>query len=468
MIEQKIRELFKDPVQGWTDALNLLAAEFGARGGEVGMINKDGRPQILASCGSIEKITTNQSVWDFYCGCWGQKELVGECKTVVFEAPEPVACAAFNHSETDTLGIVLWGSFKSQFKDLSLACTFLRLLEYSIYNEKITDVDMSDVESGAKVFPSGYVVGRSLATTLLYRELQSLSQGDFPVTITGETGVGKEHIAQLLHLWSNRAGGAFIPVNCVAIPSELWEAEMFGVGKGVATGVYERDGYFQRANGGTLFLDEVSELPLPVQTKLLRVLQDQIVPRVGGAQIPVNIRVIAASNTDLSKRIEDGSFRVDLYYRIASVLLRVPPLRERREDILLLLQHFLRSFSRDAKKFIPGFSLQAFELLNEYAWPGNVRELEHEIRRLVYVCPEGQMISSKMLSERIILSNKGHFNIEGGDENCLNLNYHIKKLEQELIIRALTKALGNRTQAAKLLGITRPGLALKMERLGIK
>jgi transcriptional regulator with PAS, ATPase and Fis domain len=240
---------------------------------------------------------------------------------------------------------------------------------------------------------------------------------------------------------------------------------MFGVVRGAATGVIEREGYFQQAHGGTLFLDEVGELSLPFQAKLLRVLQDHIVPRVGGSHVSVDVRVVTATNNDLSKRIEEKSFRADLYYRIASIVLRVPSLRERKEDLSLLFHHFLRVHCEEAGKKAAGITLGAFELLSSYNWPGNVRELEHEVRRLIYLCPDGQLITPSLLPERIANTVLG--NAMDNDAPNLNLESRLEELERQLILRALGLTKWNVTRTAKTLGVTRPGLMMKMERLGI-
>jgi transcriptional regulator with PAS, ATPase and Fis domain len=351
---------------------------------------------------------------------------------------------------------------------LTLISVFPHMLEDQIFRGDEPDHQANTDSRTHHVFPAGYVEGCSPSTGLLHREVESFSKGSFPVLILGETGVGKEHTAQLLHLWSERSESPFVAVNCMAIPHDLWESEMFGIGKGIATGVQEREGYFLQAQGGTIFLDEIGELPLALQAKLLRVLQDQIVPRVGGAQVQVNVRVIAATNIDLLGRVDEGSFRADLYYRISGVLLRVPPLREHSEDIPDLVQHFLEKHTEEARKTVHGLTLEVWDLLCEYAWPGNVRELENEICRLVYLCPEGQMIDATLLPGRIRQDNLITSQAGSDFANSMNLNFRLSELEARLIHQALTKAMGNRTLAAKLLGTTRNGLAMKMARLGIQ
>ena len=315
-------------------------------------------------------------------------------------------------------------------------------------------------------FPEGYVPGSSPAIASLYAQMTPLVQGDLPVLVLGETGVGKECVARILHLSSARRAGPFVAINCAAIPADLLESELFGIGKGVATGVAERAGRFQMAEGGTLFLDEIGEMPPPLQTKLLRALQQKEVQPVGGAPTAVDIRVVAATNSDLQRRMEDGTFRRDLYYRVAGYALRVPPLRERREDLPALVEAFVRAFCRETGKRVRGITVRTLRALQEYDWPGNVRELEHEVRRLVSLCPEGQPFESGMLSPHILAPPAA----APAEEPSLGLSLeaHVERLERRLIREALERSGGNRSEAARLLGISRNGLALKMERLGIE
>jgi transcriptional regulator with PAS, ATPase and Fis domain len=312
------------------------------------------------------------------------------------------------------------------------------------------------------VFPAGYVPGHSAAMRALYAQIASLAATDLPVLLLGETGVGKEQLAHVLHASSARGRGPFVAVNCAAIPADLLEAEMFGIGRGVATGVTERAGKFQLAHRGTLFLDEIGDMAPVLQAKLLRALQGREVQPVGGATVAVDVRVITATNSDLDLDIEAGRFRRDLYYRVAGVELRVPPLRERREDIPDLVAALLAACARESGRPVPPVTAGALQALTAYAWPGNVRELEHELRRLTYVGRYGQAIDGPMLSERILAS--------GPDEPpaALTLEAHVDRLERRLIRTALVRAAGKRALAARMLGISRNGLAMKMERLGLR
>jgi transcriptional regulator with PAS, ATPase and Fis domain len=298
----------------------------------------------------------------------------------------------------------------------------------------------------------------------LYGQMRALLRGDVPVLFLGETGVGKEQLAQALHASSARGQGPFVAVNCAAIPADLLEAEMFGIGKGVATGVRERPGMFQLARGGTLFLDEIADMPFALQAKLLRALQGREIQPVGAAPVRVDVRVMTATNSDLDEKIEQGRFRSDLYYRVAGFVLRVPSLRERREDIPGLVQALLATFAGEAGLAAPAITLEARRALADYAWPGNVRELEHEVRRIAYLCRDGQAADARVLSERIILSRQGEAD---APPSSLRLDDNVDHLERHLIRAALLRAGGKRSTSARLLGISRNGLAMKMKRLGL-
>lgn len=310
--------------------------------------------------------------------------------------------------------------------------------------------------------------------TLLHKEIFGLSDSDLPVLIVGETGVGKEHYARLVHAWSRRRESPFVAVNCAAIPAELLEVEMFGIGRGIATGVSERAGYFQLAKEGTLFLDEIAELSLPLQAKMLRALEEREIHRVGGTTVEINVRFVAATNNQLRQAVSEGRFRADLYYRLAGAEVYIPPLRSREEDFDLLMRHFMDTAAREACKSIQGITLEAVELLRSYSWPGNVRELQHEVRRLVYLCPAGAVIDASMLPQRIISADKTltrtpqpEMRTASRVVRSLTISDHVEELEGRLIRLALTQTRGNQTRAALLLGISRNGLAIKMQRLGI-
>ncbi|MFV2072089.1 MAG: sigma 54-interacting transcriptional regulator [Thermoanaerobaculales bacterium] len=319
------------------------------------------------------------------------------------------------------------------------------------------------------VFPSHHVVGRSPAARRLYQQIGSLLFGDGPILISGETGVGKEHVAHIFHASSDRRNGPLQVVNCAAIPADLLEAELFGIEAGVATGVSLRAGKFQLAHRGILFFDEIGEMALPLQAKLLRALQEgQVHPLGAQAPVEVDVRVLAVTNSDLEEKMQRDAFRRDLFYRIAGCEVRVPPLRDRREDIPALVRHFLERFSTEMGKRISGVSLRALDVLQQAAWPGNVREFEHEMRRLVSVCPIETTIEGSMISKRVAVGVENDSHEDGPEEDNLDLKHRLRELERGLIDRALDLSGGNVAEAARRLNTTRNGLVMKMQRLGVK
>jgi transcriptional regulator with PAS, ATPase and Fis domain len=298
-----------------------------------------------------------------------------------------------------------------------------------------------------------------------------LARSDLSVLLTGETGTGKEMFARLIHDSSSRAAGPFIAINCAAIPAELLEYELFGIGGRVATGVDAREGFFVQAHGGTLFLDEIGDLPERLQPKLLRALQEREVLAVGGsAPRKVDVRAVAASNRDLERLVKEGLFRADLFYRLRGIELRLPPLRERREDLPALLLAFAARAAAKYGKRVRGVSRRALSTLLSHDWPGNVRELESLIERAVLLCPDGGTLQREHLG--IVETDHAEpiqtalpVALPGPEEETLQAQ--VDAVEREAILRALAAAKGNKSKAARLLGITRNGLALKMERLRI-
>lgn len=288
------------------------------------------------------------------------------------------------------------------------------------------------------------------------------------VLIQGETGTGKELLARLIHSLSPRADYPFIAVNCAAIPETLIESELFGHEKGAFTGaVQRRIGRFEQADGGTLFLDEIGELSLPVQVKLLRFLQEREFQRVGGERtLKADVRIVSATHQDLEARIKEGSFREDLFYRINVVTMKIPPLRERREDIPVLIDHFVKRFARDNRKKIDGVSREARDLLIRYDYPGNVRELENIIERAIVIC-RGSLLTLDDLPFQEALCASGT-ETEGEESREGSLQYALETLERQMISDALEKAGFNQSQAAKLLGLSERMLRYKLKKYGLK
>ena len=294
----------------------------------------------------------------------------------------------------------------------------------------------------------------------------ALSQAS--VLISGESGTGKELIARAIHYNSRRAKGPFIKVNCAALPESLLESELFGHEKGAFTGAQTlRQGLFERANEGTLLLDEIGEMPLVLQAKLLRILQEREFERIGGHQtIKVDIRIIGATNRDLQAMVKEGTFREDLFYRLNVIHLILPPLRDRREDISLLANHFLQKFSSENQRDIIDIDPMAMSLLTAWSWPGNIRELSNVIERAV-VMNSGPIIFSEDLPPQIRqpVCNAGEAKTAPVGER--NLKEEIKRVEKRIIMEVLEQQEGNRTRTALMLGISRRALMYKLQEYGI-
>ena len=288
------------------------------------------------------------------------------------------------------------------------------------------------------------------------------------VLIAGESGTGKELVARSLHLGSERRKESFVAINCAAIPSELMESELFGHERGAFTGAHSRSvGKFEYANGGTLFLDEISTLRLELQAKLLRVIQEKEFQRLGSNRsIKVDVRIVAATNTNLEDNIQKGTFRRDLFFRLNVIPLRLPSLRERKGDVRLLAQHFLKRFNLQLRRQIPGFTTQALEVLERYAWPGNVRELENLVERLVVLGPDNEPISHEDLPLEILLDSPlAQQAFVPEKDGLLKAR---DSFERQFILKALKRAQWNQSEAARILGIHRNTLIQKMKALDLR
>lgn len=305
------------------------------------------------------------------------------------------------------------------------------------------------------------IIGQGTAMVKLLDTVSQVAPTEATVMITGESGTGKEMIANALHYNSQRKDAPFIKINCAALPETLLESELFGHEKGAFTGAdRKREGKFRQAESGSLFLDEVSEMSQAMQVKLLRVLQEREITRVGGAEvIKINVRVIAAANKDLKKEIETGRFREDLFYRLNVVALHVPPLRERKEDIPLLAQHFLNLFSGKNYKNIKGFTPRAMEKLLKYYWPGNVRELMNAVERAVILSRTEYLDADELallMADAVVA--------EKIDQDNTAVNLPLEEVERRAILEALDTACGNKSEAARRLGITRKTLRTKLDK----
>ena len=289
------------------------------------------------------------------------------------------------------------------------------------------------------------------------------------VIIQGENGTGKELIAKMIHDKAGLQKQPFVAVNCSAIPKDLVETEFFGHEKGAFTGADQaRKGRFEEAENGTLFLDEIGEMPLPMQPKFLRAIQEGEGTRLGSSKVvKYKMRLISATNKDLTVEVEKGNFREDLFFRLFSVEILVPPLRERKEDILPLAIHFLEETNRLFNKKVPGFSPLLLDLFENYSWPGNVRQLRKEIERLVALTKDGELMYPDKCSRELMNFYNSGFTVNESMVGDYDMPSQVKKLEIELIERVLKKCGGNKTKAAGLLNITRQGLLKKMKRYGV-
>lgn len=378
---------------------------------------------------------------------------------------QPVA-AAVSWGDTNWEAALITAGTEISSSELRFLEVALRLFQSATVPVPENGRAAATPDQGDLAFPPWHVVGRTPAMTRLYRQLATLLRGTIPVLITGETGVGKEHVVRILHASSDRAAGPLQVVNCTAIPADLLEAELFGIEAGVATGVTRRTGKLRLAHGGILFLDEIGDMDPALQAKLLRALQEgEVHPLGAAAPITVNVRVVAATNTNLEQRVRDGHFRKDLYYRIAGCEVHVPALRKRREDIPALAHFFLERAAAENHKTIRGLSVSALEALQRAPWPGNVRQLQRELTRLVTSCPAAHTIESNMISPAILTEETPDADRDGDD---LDLKRQLAAVEKRLIERALVQARGNHSEAARLLGVTRNGLSMKMKRLAIE
>jgi two-component system NtrC family response regulator len=308
----------------------------------------------------------------------------------------------------------------------------------------------------------GHMVGSSDKMKTVFDIVRKVAPTEASVLITGESGTGKELIARAIHDGSTRRDKPFVAINCAAIPANLLESELFGHVRGSFTGaVHDRAGKFVDADGGTLFLDEVGEMPMELQPKLLRALQEMEVEPVGGKMRSVDVRILAATNQDVEKAIEDGKFREDLYYRLAVIPVELPPLRQRPDDIPLLIRHFMDRFSKDSPLDI---SDDAMACMSHYPWPGNVRELQNAVERLVVLCQDERIehdhLPAKVCKDKFLRRNRV---LELPPEG-----YPLEELEKEAVIQALERNSWNQTKAAAFLQIPRHTLIYRMEKYDIK
>ena len=311
------------------------------------------------------------------------------------------------------------------------------------------------------------IVSQNKGMLEIFQMIKKVAHTSTNILITGESGTGKELIARSIRRQGNRKNGPFVAINCAAIPSELMESEMFGHEKGAFTGAHTRTiGKFEHANGGTLFLDEISALRSDLQAKLLRVLQEREIERIGSNKpIRIDIRVIAATNSNLEDAVSKGKFRQDLYFRLNVVPISIPPLRDRKEDIPLLVNHFLNKFNAAFNKKIPGFTEKAVDVLSRYHWPGNIRELENLVERIVVLSTGDGLIDLKNIPLEILM----HSGQEPKDSDYRKsgLIKVREEFEKRILLNVLEAVQWNQTEAAKILKINRNTLIQKSRQFGI-
>jgi len=319
----------------------------------------------------------------------------------------------------------------------------------------------------AKAGKSTYVVADSPQARRVYQEMELIAPTNMSVIISGETGTGKEYVANEIHLKSKRAGGPFMAIDCGALPKDLAGSELFGHEKGAFTGaIKDKEGSFEIANGGTLFLDEIGNLSYDIQVKMLRVLQERKIRRVGGVKdIEVDVRILAATNEDLKAAVKEGKFREDLYHRLNEFSIEVSPLRRRKEDVWSFAHHFLRLANEELEKSVLSFNDAAKEALLSYPWFGNLRELKNAVKRGVLLCPGEQIDVSHLPPDVIHYDHNGH---EHQHDMGTDLKGAAVEAEKDAILKALDECRGNKSKAAKLLNIDRKTLYNKLKSYGIK
>ena len=396
---------------------------------------------------------------------WKGEDILGVLQVDNRDAP-----AMFDRRDVEALGVLAHGA--------SLAIANARLIQKLTLAEEQLRKENQFLR-GRERSRTGElrIVGESRRMEQVLQQLNKVVDTRVTVLVEGETGTGKELFASAIHHRSQRRDKLFVAQNCAAFPENLLESELFGHKRGAFTGATEeKKGLFEIADGGTLFLDEVGEMPLALQAKLLRVLQEGEIRAIGAtAPRRVNVRIVAATNRNLEKEVAEGRFREDLYYRLKVFPIRVPPLRERREDVALLAAHFLERYTREFGREIAGFTQPALELLRAYDWPGNVRELENEVQRAVIQAEGETFITPELLSLRVRSNDAKVADAappalapdDEDEDTSGTLREMMDRVEKRILARTLTAHGNNKTSAAKALGITREGLHKKLKGLGM-
>ncbi len=471
LLDARTNEIFIEVAHG-LDLEEIKRGRYQLGEGVTGRVVKEGEPMVIPNVGS-EPMFLNRT------GARGdmrRSQIAFICVPIKLENQTIGALSVDCHNRTE-------GSFE---EDLRLLTIISRMVAQSVrihlMMKKERERDKIEIgnlrrELKEKFRPSN-IIGESKRMSDVYASIDLVSQSRATVLLRGESGTGKELVAHAIHYASDRADGPFIKVSCAALPDALLESELFGYEKGAFTGATSRKvGRFEMAHNGTLFLDEIGDVSPSTQIKLLRVLQEKEFERLGGTEtIRANIRLIAATNRDLEKMVREGKFREDLYYRLNVVPIFLPPLRERKEDIPLLVKRFLEIAAEENGKKVTYISDEAMEYLMNYGWPGNVREFENAITRAVILC-KGDTITPDLFP---IPGNKAqpvlqNFNppdplssLEDEEEPSVSLPDRVEKIEKKMIQEVLEKTRGSQRQAAKQLGITERVLGYKIRKYGLK
>ncbi len=379
------------------------------------------------------------------------KKIVPNSYIIVVNAPEDVELAVKFLKE---------GAYHYFTNALDKECLCKLLSEITQIHQRNTDEEKE---------PLNLFVGKSKAIQRIKEFLPTIAETHCNVLIVGETGTGKELLARIIHQLSPRSKAPFVILDCTTLQETIFESEVFGYEKGAFTGAYSsKKGLVELADGGTLFIDEIGELPLPLQKKFLRFIQEKTFMRVGGTRFyKADVRIIAATNRNLEEEIRKGNFRSDLYFRLNTLVIEIPPLRERKEDIPLLLEHFIKVKSAEIGRSFKGFSKGFLEALLNYNWPGNVRELINVIERALILSPDGYL--SENILPSYILKGEDSLKKELPSINEMNSNktLNLKEIEKDLVLRALEINNWNQTKTAEYLGISRKQLINKMKKYGL-
>ncbi len=378
----------------------------------------------------------------------GASEGLATLEAILARAPETKVIVVTGNEDRDNavkaVGIGAYDFYQKPIDDEVLALIINRA-----HHLHGLEVENRRLAHGGRDMPLRGIITACPAMMMVCRTVEKVAPADVSVLLTGESGTGKEVLARALHELSGRRDEPFVAINCAAIPENLLESELFGHEKGAFTGaVKQTQGKIELADGGTLFLDEIGDLPLSLQVKLLRFLQERVIERIGGRKaIAVDVRVISATHQDLADMIGEGAFREDLFYRISELVIRIPPLRERANDPIVLARNFLNRLNKELGHSVRGFTDDALDALAAHAWPGNVRELENRLKRAI-IMAEGKRLTAADLE------------LEEASDGApsLNLKEVRERAESAALMRALAQVDGNVSQAAKLLGVSRPTL----------